>query len=106
MKKNFDIVGYLKSMWDGGTVMDHVKLLGVFFFFGIASISFKLMCDENKHRIDSLTKEVKELRYQSMSLSSKYMNEAKQSKVIQRVQEVNLGLKELTEAPRIIYDED
>ena len=32
MKKNFDIVGYLKSMWDGGTVMDHVKLLGVFFF--------------------------------------------------------------------------
>lgn len=52
--------------------------------------------------IDDLSKEIKELRYESISASSELMNMSKQSEVLRRVNMEGLQLKELTEPPRII----
>lgn len=101
MKK---IVDFLKVLYGGKLrTRDIVKLVvfvGACAFF---TVGFSLKMDSEMRRVEVLTKEVKDLRYQSMTLSSKYMNEAKQSNVIQKVREAGLQLKELTEAPRIIY---
>ena len=65
--------------------------------------SLKSQDMERKIRtIDDLTSEIKELRYEQITTSAELMNMSKQSEVLRRTQAEGLGLKELTEPPRII----
>lgn len=52
--------------------------------------------------IYELNAEIKDLRYESISVSAELMNMSKQSEVLRRVKMEGLQLKELTEPPRII----
>lgn len=72
---------------------------------GLLFIGYHLSFEQRVRRITTLSNEVKEMRYKSITLSSRYMNETKQSSIIQRVNERNMGLKELVEAPRIIEED-
>jgi hypothetical protein len=49
-----------------------------------------------------LSKEIQELKYEAISTSSELMKKTKQSEVIRKVQENNLGLEVLTTPPKTI----
>ena len=106
--KNDILTGLKTWLKELCTIKDYRDVVYIIISIGVlcmVSISYSLKFDESVRQIEVLTQEVKDLRYQSMTMSSKYMNEAKQSRVIQQVQAERLGLEELTEAPRIIYDD-
>ena len=71
-------------------------------FLGFLYITNHLCVESDLREIAELTNEIKELRYESISTSSELMNMSKQSEVIRRVEAEGLGLKELTEPPRIL----
>ena len=50
----------------------------------------------------SLTREIKELKYEAITTSSELMKKSRQSEVIRKVQENNLGLEALTKPPKTI----
>ncbi len=50
----------------------------------------------------SLTKEVKELKYEAITTSSELMSMSKQSEVVRKVQDAGLGLEVLTTPPRVL----
>ncbi len=62
----------------------------------------RLNIEEDLRRVSDLQTEIKELRYEQITTSSELMNMSRQSVILERVEEENLGLKELTVPPRII----
>ncbi len=67
-------------------------------------INFQLEAEKNLRRLSDLNKEIKELRYESITTSAELMNMSKQSEVLRRVEAEGLDLKELTEPPRLLED--
>ena len=59
--------------------------------------------ERDMRRISDLKEQIKDLRYESITVSSELMNMSKQSEILRRVKKVGLELKELTEPPRIIH---
>ncbi|MDR2927195.1 MAG: hypothetical protein LBV41_03170 [Cytophagaceae bacterium] len=52
-----------------------------------------------------LTEELKELKYEAITTSSELMKKSRQSEVVQKVQENNLGLEVLTTPPKTVVVE-
>ena len=50
----------------------------------------------------TLTKELKDLKYESITISSEFMKKSKQSEVVRKVQENGIGLEVLTSPPSTI----
>jgi hypothetical protein len=50
----------------------------------------------------NITKEIKELKFEAITTSSELMKKSRQSEVIRKVQENNLGLEALTTPPKTI----
>ena len=49
-----------------------------------------------------LEREVQEIKYEYITTESELMNMSKQSEVLNRIERENLGLKDLTEPPRMV----
>ena len=69
-------------------------------FFAFLYIGNHYRMEEQMREIAVLNKELKSLRYEAITTSSELMYMSKQSEVLKRVREKNLGLEELTEPPR------
>lgn len=78
------------------------KMCVVIFLLLVAYVCQHSNIERQLREISDLTKEVKELRYEQITISSELMNMGKQSEVVRRVEAEGLGLKELTEPPRIL----
>lgn len=65
-------------------------------------ITNNLDTERKLRAINDLQSEIKELRYEHITTQSQLMNMSKQSEVLRRVEDEGLGLKELTEPPRIV----
>lgn len=60
------------------------------------------LADKTIRKINQTAKEVKELKYEYISVKSKVMYQSKQSELIKAVEP--LGLKELVESPIVLKD--
>ena len=60
------------------------------------------LADKTIRKINQTAKEVKELKYEYISVKSKVMYQSKQSELIKAVEP--LGLKELVESPVVLKD--
>ena len=78
------------------------KLPFIFYlaFLGFFYISNHYGMEESLREIAILNKELKALRYESITKSSELMNMSKQSEVLKRINARQIKLKELTEPPR------
>ena len=70
---------------------------------GIFYISNRYKSEKVYRDMVSLEKELKDLRFESITTASDLMYMSKQSEVLKRVQKEGLGLKESTEPPVKIY---
>ncbi len=71
-------------------------------FLGFVYIGNHYRVEKLMRQIDKLNKEVKELRYESITVSSELMFMSKQSEVSKRIRASNIILEEMTEPPRIL----
>ena len=75
--KNDILTGLKTWLKELCTIKDYRDVVYIIISIGVlcmVSISYSLKFDESVRQIEVLTQEVKDLRYQSMTMSSKYMN--------------------------------
>jgi len=72
-------------------------------FLGIIYINNHYKVESLQKELYSLSREVKELRYEAVTISSELMSMSKQSEVLKKVRADGIELEELTEPPRILY---
>ena len=72
----------------------------VFLAFIYINNHFKVEALLKEHM--TLTKELKDLKYESITISSELMKKSKQSEVVRKVQEAGIGLEVLTTPPNTI----
>ena len=83
-----------------------VKQIPFFLFLAMLAVAYIYnghYADKTMRKINQTTKEVKELKYEYISVKSKVMYQSKQSELIKAVEP--LGLKELTESPVVLKEE-
>jgi len=56
-----------------------------------------------QNELYTLSREVKELRYEAITTSSDLMSMSKQSEVLDKIRARGVELNELTEPPRVLY---
>lgn len=78
-----------------------VLLVGIAFF----SIANRNHAEKTVIRLNRLQKDVKELRSESITISSDLVRLSRQSEVVRLVQKYNLGLEENLEPPRKLIRE-
>jgi hypothetical protein len=83
-----------------------LKKNGVYLIF---LVCLALMYIHNNFSVESLqkkhlnlTREIKDLKYEAITTSSELMKKSRQSEVLRKVQENNLGLEELKTQPKVI----
>ena len=98
--KKFTVKDFLQ-----GKVLDS-KLLKKNISFMIFLVFVALIYIDNHFRVETLlkehialTNEIKELKYEAISTSSELMKKSRQSEIVRKVQEQNLGLEVLTTPP-------
>lgn len=69
-------------------------------FLGFLYIGNHYKMEELMREVTVLNKELKSLRYESITTSSELMNMSKQSEVLRRINAMHVNLYELTEPPR------
>ncbi len=96
--------GWLKKLIEANPVVtiEQIKFAVFMVLLGFIYITNHLDAEKKTRRIADLTNEIQELNYEHISTQSELMNMSKQSEVLRRVNAEGLGLKELTEPPRII----
>ena len=79
-------------------------------YFIILAVSLAFLYISNHYKVEGLQKElytlsreVKELRYEAITTSSDLMSMSKQSEVLEKMRARGVNLNELTEPPRVIY---
>jgi len=79
-------------------------------YFIILAVLLAFLYISNHYRVEGLQKElytlsreVKELRYEAITTSSDLMSMSKQSEVLEKMRARGVNLNELTEPPRVIY---
>lgn len=83
-----------------------VKQVPFFLFLALLAVVYIYnghLADNTIRKINQTTKEVKELKYEYISVKSKVMYQSKQSELIKAVEP--LGLKELAESPVVLKEE-
>ncbi|MDL2251707.1 hypothetical protein LJC12_02540 [Odoribacter sp. OttesenSCG-928-J03] len=100
--------GSIKELLDGRTLADKVIRQNIMFILFLAILGVFYIGNgygtERLHKTKlDLEREVKELRFESITTSSQLMFRSKQSEVKKRVQEVGLELQESKEPPIKIY---
>ena len=82
-----------------------VKQVPFFLFLAVLAVVYIYnghLADKTIRKINQTAKEVKELKYEYISVKSKVMYQSKQSELIKAVEP--LGLKELVESPVVLKD--
>ena len=82
-----------------------VKQVPFFLFLAMLAVIYIYnghLADKTIRKINQTAKEVKELKYEYISVKSKVMYQSKQSELIKAVEP--LGLKELVESPIVLKD--
>ena len=82
-----------------------VKQVPFFLFLAVLAVIYIYnghLADKTIRKINQTAKEVKELKYEYISVKSKVMYQSKQSELIKAVEP--LGLKELTESPVVLKE--
>jgi hypothetical protein len=82
-----------------------VKQVPFFLFLAVLAVIYIYnghYADKTIRKINQTAKEVKELKYEYISVKSKVMYQSKQSELIQAVEP--LGLKELVESPVVLKE--
>src|SRR5687767_9241230 len=83
-----------------------VKQVPFFLFLAALAVVYIFnghYADKTIRKINNLSKEVKELKYEYIAVKSKVMYQSKQSELVKVVEP--LGLKELTGSPVVLNDE-
>ncbi len=80
---------------------------GFFIFFlaflGMIYINNHYKVESLQKELYTLSREVKELRYEAVTTSSELMSMSKQSEVFEKVRARGIELEELTDPPRLLY---
>ena len=82
-----------------------VKQVPFFLFLAVLAVVYIFNghhADKTIRKINNLTKEVKELKYEYIAVKSKVMYQSKQSELVKVVEP--LGLKELDKSPVVLKD--
>lgn len=98
---------YIEHFFKGETLTDLSNIINWRFAFFLFVLTIIYITNTNSierdlRRINDLSAEIKDLEYEDITTSSKLMDISKQSNVLQRVNQADLGLQELTEPPRIL----
>ncbi|MFN8211429.1 MAG: FtsL-like putative cell division protein [Bacteroidales bacterium] len=94
----------LRDLMSGTIVTDRIILKNIWYLFlltilGAVYIANRFHAEKLTRETSRLTKEVRDLRSESLSTSSALMHESNQSEVYRKVKEHGLGLEELREPP-------
>jgi Bacteriodetes cell division protein (FtsL-like) len=94
----------LKDLLSGTIVTDRLILKNIWFLFlltflGALYIANRFHAERITRETTRLTREVRDLRSESLSTSASLMHESNQSEVFRLVKERDLGLEELREPP-------
>jgi hypothetical protein len=84
-----------------------VKQVPFFLFLAALAVLYIFnghYADKTIRKINNITKEVKELKYEYIAVKSKVMYQSKQSELVKVVEP--LGLKELTGSPVVLREEE
>ncbi len=84
-----------------------VKQVPFFLFLAVLAVLYIFnghYADKTIRKINNITKEVKELKYEYIAVKSKVMYQSKQSELVKVVEP--LGLKELTGSPVVLKEEE
>lgn len=84
-----------------------VKQVPFFFFLAALAVLYIFnghYADKTIRKINRISKEVKELKYEYIAVKSKVMYQSKQSELVKVVEP--LGLKELTQSPVVLKEEN
>lgn len=91
-----------KAVPKSGMLKNNIGVIILIVFIALIYINnnFKVesLLKENLH----LTREIKDLKYEAITTSSELMKKSRQSEVVRKVQEQNLGLEVLTTPPKTI----
>lgn len=79
-------------------------------YFIVLAVSLAFLYITNHYKVEglqselyTLSREVKELRYEAITTSSDLMSMSKQSEVLDKIRARGVELNELTEPPRVLY---
>ncbi|MGD0582402.1 MAG: FtsL-like putative cell division protein [Bacteroidales bacterium] len=94
----------IKDLLSGTIVTDRLILKNIWFLFlltflGALYIANRFHAERITRETTRLTREVRDLRSESLSTSASLMHESNQSEVFRLVKERDLGLEELREPP-------
>ena len=94
----------LRDLMSGTIVTDRIILKNIWYLFlltilGAVYIANRFHAEKLTRETSRLTKEVRDLRSESLSTSSALMHESNQSEVYRKVKGHGLGLEELREPP-------
>jgi hypothetical protein len=78
----------------------------VLVFFALVYINNNFVVEALMKEHLVITRQIKELKYEAITTSSELMKKSRQSEVIRKVQENNLGLEVLTTPPKTIIVSD
>jgi hypothetical protein len=92
----FDPANYLNVAW----FQANARFLGTLFLLAMLYIANAHYSDKRERQINKLGTEVKELRWEYISIRSELIGQSRQSNIAQKAAE--LGLEELTVRPTII----
>ena len=95
------------SLFTNELFLRQVPMIIMVFLLALFSIAIRNSIEESYRYKNKLALEVKELKYQSISISASLMYISKQSEVIKRISSLGLELEESIEPPiRIIVNEE
>lgn len=103
---------YLTDILDGSLFTNElflrqVPMIIMVFLLALFSIAIRNSIEESYRYKNKLALEVKELKYQSISISASLMYISKQSEVVRRISSLGLDLEESIEPPiRIVVKEE
>jgi cell division protein FtsL len=111
-KKNAQNSGNMMKRLISGTyisetlILNNIRYVILIAFLAIIYISNRFQAEKVERETGKLEQEVRDLRAESLSVSSELMTASRQSEVYRMVKERGLGLQELREPPyRIVVSE-
>lgn len=95
------------SLFTNELFLRQVPMIIMVFLLALFSIAIRNSIEESYRYKNKLALEVKELKYQSISISASLMYISKQSEVVRRISSLGLDLEESIEPPiRIVVKEE
>lgn len=73
-------------------------------FFVILYISNRYSCQNSMHEIESLKKELQDMKFKSLSISSQLTEQSRQSRVLRKLQENNDSVLKMSKQPPFIIN--